>query len=112
MSELIDEDIDNLIEKYTVFGRVTPNQKKLLIAAMQKKGHKVAMTGDSVNDLLAMRRADCSVAAGADSIWFAMPVTELAVAVYAAVVIKKVHKGIDVKKYGKPKGLPLYFYRI
>lgn len=65
MSGVIDEDIDNLVEKYTVLGRVTPNQKKLLIAAMQKKGHKVAMTGDGVNDLLAMRRADCSVAMGA-----------------------------------------------
>ena len=64
MSTVKSGDIENIAEKYTVFGRVTPNQKKLLIEAMQKKGHKVAMTGDGVNDLLAMRRADCSAAMG------------------------------------------------
>lgn len=51
-------------ETYTVFGRVTPEQKKVLIAALQKQGHRVAMTGDGVNDLLAMRQADCSAAMG------------------------------------------------
>ena len=65
MSEVLNEDTENVAERYTVFGRVTPKQKKLLIAAMQKKGHKVAMTGDGVNDLLAMRQADCSAAMGA-----------------------------------------------
>ena len=60
MSEVMDADIENAAQRYKVFGRVTPKQKKLLIAAMQKKGHKVAMTGDGVNDLLAMRQADCS----------------------------------------------------
>lgn len=64
MSGVSDSDIEKFADKYTVFGRVTPNQKKLLIAAMQNKGHKVAMTGDGVNDLLAMRRADCSAAMG------------------------------------------------
>lgn len=64
MSETADEDIENAANKFTVFGRVTPKQKKLLIAAMQKRGHKVAMTGDGVNDLLAMRQADCSAAMG------------------------------------------------
>lgn len=64
VSAVSDEMIDDIAEKYTVFGRVTPNRKKLLIAAVQKKNHKVAMTGDGVNDLLAMRRADCSVAMG------------------------------------------------
>lgn len=65
MSRTDDEDIESAAEKYTVFGRVTPKQKKLLIAALQKNGHKVAMTGDGVNDLLAMRQADCSAAMGA-----------------------------------------------
>lgn len=46
----------------TVFGRVTPEQKKRLVAAIQRQGHTVAMTGDGVNDLLAMKQADCSVA--------------------------------------------------
>lgn len=69
MSEVLDEDIENIIDEYAVFGRVTPKQKKLLIAAMQKRGHKVAMTGDGVNDLLAMRQADCSATmdAGCDA---------------------------------------------
>ena len=48
--------------RYTVFGRVTPQQKKDLIEALQKKKHTVAMTGDGVNDLLAMKQADCAVA--------------------------------------------------
>lgn len=65
MSTVSDEEIESAAEKYAVFGRVTPKQKKLLIAAMQKRGHKVAMTGDGVNDLLAMRQADCSAAMGA-----------------------------------------------
>ena len=65
MSEVMDEDIENVAGRYTVFARVTPKQKKLLIAAMQKNGHKVAMTGDGVNDLLAMRQADCSAEMGA-----------------------------------------------
>lgn len=47
---------------YTVFGRVTPEQKKELVAALQKKKHTVAMTGDGVNDLLAMKQANCSIA--------------------------------------------------
>ena len=57
-----DKDILSAIKKYTVFGRVTPEQKKSIIAALQKLGHTVAMTGDGVNDLLAMKQADCSVA--------------------------------------------------
>lgn len=65
MSEVTDAETESAAEKYTVFGRVTPKQKKRLIAAMQKKGHRVAMTGDGVNDILAMRQADCSAAMGA-----------------------------------------------
>lgn len=65
MSEIPDESISRVAARFTVFGRVTPKQKKLLVAALQKEGHKVAMTGDGVNDLLAMRQADCSAAMGA-----------------------------------------------
>ncbi len=64
MSDFSEDEINDIADKYTVFGRVTPKQKKMLIEAMQNAGHKVAMTGDGVNDLLAMRRADCSVAMG------------------------------------------------
>ena len=54
-------------EKYTVFGRVTPKQKQKLVQAMQNAGHTVAMTGDGVNDILAMKDADCSVAMASGS---------------------------------------------
>jgi len=54
-------------EEYTVFGRVTPEQKRLLIKALKKKGHTVAMTGDGVNDVLALKEADCSVAMASGS---------------------------------------------
>ena len=53
--------------QYTVFGRVTPGQKQLLVQALQKSGHTVAMTGDGVNDILAMKDADCSVAMASGS---------------------------------------------
>ena len=53
--------------KYTVFGRVTPEQKCTLIKALKAKGNTVAMTGDGVNDILAMREADCSVAVASGS---------------------------------------------
>jgi len=49
-------------ERYTVFGRVTPEQKRLLIRALKQQKHTVAMTGDGVNDVLAMKEADCSIA--------------------------------------------------
>ncbi len=55
-------DFDAAVRRNTVFGRVTPEQKKGLIAALQRQGHTVAMTGDGVNDLLAMKQADCSIA--------------------------------------------------
>lgn len=61
---LIDGELARAAETHTVFGRVTPEQKKVLVSALQKQGHKVAMTGDGVNDLLAMRQADCSAAMG------------------------------------------------
>ena len=48
--------------EYTVFGRLTPGQKRVLIHALQQAGHSVAMTGDGVNDVLALKDADCSIA--------------------------------------------------
>lgn len=53
---------DEICEKYAVFARVTPKQKQELVLALKRKGHQVAMTGDGVNDLLALREADCSIA--------------------------------------------------
>lgn len=61
---LTDEELAAASCRYTVFGRVTPEQKRIIISSLQEKGHKVAMTGDGVNDLLAMRQADCSAAMG------------------------------------------------
>ncbi len=57
-----EEDFLRAVEEYTVFGRVTPEQKKQLIRALKQKGHTVAMTGDGVNDVLAMKEADCGIA--------------------------------------------------
>jgi len=57
-----DEDIRLAAAKCTVFGRVTPDKKKKLIAAIRTQGHTVAMTGDGVNDVLAMKEADCGIA--------------------------------------------------
>ncbi len=57
-----EQDYLRAVREHRVFGRVTPEQKKKLIAAMQVQGHTVAMTGDGVNDLLAMKQADCSIA--------------------------------------------------
>lgn len=55
------EDIPAIAEDYTVFARVSPEQKEALVAALQAKKHKVAMTGDGVNDILALRRSDSSI---------------------------------------------------
>ena len=62
-----DEQIKEAVEKYTVFGRVTPAQKKKFVVALKEQGHTVAMTGDGVNDVLALKEADCSIAMAAGS---------------------------------------------
>jgi|UniRef100_I5AQP9 cation-transporting ATPase E len=62
-----EEDIDEAMKKYVVFGRVTPNQKRAFVQALKKQKHTVAMTGDGVNDVLALKDADCSVAMAAGS---------------------------------------------
>lgn len=67
MSTVSGEELDQIAEEYSVFGRVTPVQKRLLVKALHKKKHTVAMTGDGVNDLLALKEADCSIAVGQGS---------------------------------------------
>ncbi|MBE6023135.1 MAG: HAD family hydrolase [Cellulosilyticum sp.] len=62
-----EEDIRQAILKYTVFGRVTPNQKRSFVRALKEAGHTVAMTGDGVNDVLALKDADCSIAMASGS---------------------------------------------
>ena len=62
-----DTKIKEAVREYTVFGRVTPKQKQKLVQALKKQGHTVAMTGDGVNDILAMKDADCSVAMASGS---------------------------------------------
>ena len=62
-----EEDYIEAVKEYTVFGRVKPEQKKELIKAIKKNGQQVAMTGDGVNDILAMKEADCSIAMGGGS---------------------------------------------
>ena len=57
-------DIRKAVKKYVVFGRVNPEQKRQIIKALKETGLKVAMTGDGVNDILAMKEADCSIAIG------------------------------------------------
>ena len=64
---ITEENVFEAVEKYDVFGRVTPEQKKMLIKALQSQGHTVAMTGDGVNDVLALKCADCSIAMASGS---------------------------------------------
>ena len=61
---LTDEQVWDVANDYTVFGRVTPEQKAILVKAMKAQGHTVAMTGDGVNDILAMRESDCAISVG------------------------------------------------
>ena len=73
------EAIADACERYTVFGRVSPEQKKQLVTALKEKGHNVAMTGDGVNDIPALKTADCSIAmaGGADAARHAAQLTLL-----------------------------------
>ena len=71
MSNISDEQLDeDFVNQHAVFGRVTPKQKKQIVCMLQNSGHCVAMTGDGVNDMLALQQADCSiaVAAGSDAV--------------------------------------------
>ena len=61
-TDLSDEELTAAAEKYSVFGRVTPEQKVLLVKALKKAGHTVAMTGDGVNDTLALKESNCAIA--------------------------------------------------
>ena len=67
MSKVDDDDIAEMVMDYDIFGRVKPDQKHLLIKALKEKGHTVAMTGDGVNDCLALKEADCSIAMASGS---------------------------------------------
>lgn len=62
MSTVSDDCISDVVTKYTIFGRVSPTQKKLLVESLQQNGKTVAMTGDGVNDVLALKASDCSIA--------------------------------------------------
>ena len=67
LSDIKNPDYSKLVKDYNIFTRVTPTQKKDLIKALKKQGNTVAMTGDGVNDILAMKEADCSLAIGEGS---------------------------------------------
>ncbi|MBR3423702.1 MAG: HAD-IC family P-type ATPase, partial [Clostridia bacterium] len=67
LTSLSPDEVAAAAPEYTVFGRVTPEQKKILVSSLKKAGHTVAMTGDGVNDILALKEADCSIAMASGS---------------------------------------------
>ena len=67
VSELSDKSLEEVAGQYTIFGRVSPEQKKKLILALKKQEHTVAMIGDGINDVLALKEADCSIAVASGS---------------------------------------------
>lgn len=67
LNGMTDEEIEEKVFEYTVFGRVTPSQKKLIVKVLKKNGKIVAMTGDGVNDIPALKEADCSIAMASGS---------------------------------------------
>lgn len=67
LENMNEEEVKKIANEYNVFGRVSPEQKQLLIESMHKNGHTVAMTGDGVNDILALKKADCSIAMASGS---------------------------------------------
>lgn len=66
-STLQDEDMMDAVKQFTVFGRVTPQQKKLMIHCLKEQGHITAMIGDGVNDVMALKESDCSIAMASGS---------------------------------------------
>lgn len=67
LNGLTDDEIKDAVFDYTVFGRVTPSQKKLIVQTLKENGKTVAMTGDGVNDIPALKEADCSIAMASGS---------------------------------------------
>lgn len=67
VSTLSDRELCECVEDYDIFGRVTPNQKKVIVEHLQRGGHTVAMTGDGVNDVLALKASDCAIALASGS---------------------------------------------